>query len=402
MSGQKANRALMVARGVGAEIAFNASGGAAEWIMLIPAGTGGIIETVDDRGPYRIADPAKLAADSLQAARGRLPIDENHATDLAAPNGGPSPARGWAIELQARHDGIYGRVEWSVPGADLMSQKAYRYISPVFTHDKAGNVTGLLRASLTNTPNLIGMNALNAQENTMDLLTQLRKILGLADDADEAAVIEKIKAWKDDTNKVATAAALSSIAKAVGLKENADTATVLNSVTTLKADGVAMLSIAKAVGLKEGAGAPAICAAVEKLAAGVPDNVKALQNDLTDTTNKLAVLMSTTAKDKATAFIDGEIAKGRVIARTMRDHYISRHSASAEGAADVIKEVSSLPIIAPGELLGSQTPPGDGPNASNPVALAAAATTYQKKQAEAGVTVDYATAVSFVASQGAK
>src|SRR5688500_2480820 len=111
MSGQKANTsALMVAHGTGAEIALNASGGAADWIMLLPIGAGGLITTVDKRGPYRVRDATQLVVDSLQAAGGRLPIDENHATDLAAPRGEPAPARGWATELQARQDGIYGRV----------------------------------------------------------------------------------------------------------------------------------------------------------------------------------------------------------------------------------------------------------------------------------------------------
>src|SRR4051812_7575764 len=139
MSGQKANTSLMTARGVGAEIAFNSSGGAAEWIMLLPIGAGGVVATVDGRGPYRVADPPKLAAASLQAHSGRIPIDENHATDLAAPQGRPAPARGWATELQARADGIYGHVEWSASGAALMSDKAYRFISPVLMHDQAGN-----------------------------------------------------------------------------------------------------------------------------------------------------------------------------------------------------------------------------------------------------------------------
>jgi hypothetical protein len=52
MSGQKANTALMVARGVGAEIAFNSSGGADAWIMLMLPGAGNVLTTVDDRGPW--------------------------------------------------------------------------------------------------------------------------------------------------------------------------------------------------------------------------------------------------------------------------------------------------------------------------------------------------------------
>jgi hypothetical protein len=55
MSGQKAN-SVMVARAVGAEIAFNSSGGADAWTMLMPLGAGNVLTTVDGRGPY----PARL------------------------------------------------------------------------------------------------------------------------------------------------------------------------------------------------------------------------------------------------------------------------------------------------------------------------------------------------------
>jgi len=90
MSGQKANTAMMVAHGTGALIAFNSSGGAEEWIMLMQIESGGLVTTVDGRGPYRVTDPAKLATASLNAPGGRIPIDENHATDLAAPQGANS------------------------------------------------------------------------------------------------------------------------------------------------------------------------------------------------------------------------------------------------------------------------------------------------------------------------
>jgi len=104
-------------------------GGAPEWVHLLPAGA---VETVDRRGPYRVTDGEKLIAASF-AQSPRLPIDENHATDLAAPKGQPAPARGWITALEARADGIWGKVEWTEAGRQLVEDRAYRGLSPVIS-----------------------------------------------------------------------------------------------------------------------------------------------------------------------------------------------------------------------------------------------------------------------------
>lgn len=366
MSGQKANStAMMVAHGVGAQIAFNSSGGAEEWIMLMPIGSGGLVATVDGRGPYRVADATKLASASLHSHGGRLPIDENHATDLAAPQGRPAPARGWAVALDARADGIYGKVEWSAPGSALMAEKAYRFISPVIIHDKAGNVLDLPRASLTNTPNLRGMAALNSQEtDDMDLLAQLRAALGLDDSADASTVVAKVK------SACGHSTAMNSIARAAGLAETADAATVLATVTTLKA-GTALASIAKAAGLNEDSGVAAIVTAVTALAAGVPDTVKALQAELATVTTSLNALRTTAATEKATAFVDGAIREGRVGVKPLREHYITMHAADP---ARVEKEIGAMPKLGPSGL--PETPPA--PKKDGTVSLNAAQETAAK------------------------
>lgn len=340
MSGHSSKTTLSVVMGAGAPIALNAEGNPPEWIMLLPAGNGGVITTVDDRGPFRVRDAVKLASVSMPEGM-RLPIDENHATDLAAPEGRPSPARGWAVELQARADGIYGRVEWTESGKALLADRSYRFISPVITHDKAGNVTGLLRASLTNRPNLRGMAALNSEESNMDLLAKLRELLGLAADADEAAVIAKITAMTNDT--VSANAALAPIAKVVGLKDDAGATAILSAVTTLK-DGTALQSIATAAGLKGDADVTAITAAIKQLAAGNGPVVVALQAEVKELGEKLSTALNATAKDKATAYIDGEIKKGRVGVKALRDHYISMHM---EDPARVEKEIGALPMVGP-------------------------------------------------------
>ncbi|MFN3676796.1 MAG: phage protease [Sphingomonas pseudosanguinis] len=128
-----------------------------EWVHLLPAGQ---VRTVDGRGPYTVSDMTALCAASM--AGGKLALDENHATDLAAPKGLSAPARGWIVALQARRDGIWGKVEWTPEGRKLVP--GYRGISPVIRHDKqSGRIDAILRASLTNTPNLSGLVTLHSE-----------------------------------------------------------------------------------------------------------------------------------------------------------------------------------------------------------------------------------------------
>jgi len=125
---------------------------APEWIELIPAGE---FEGRDGRGPYRLDDPAAvIAATAALKMEAGLPIDYDHATDFAAPEGRPAPAAGWIREFAARCGALWGRVEWTRPGAEAVASHQYRYISPVFEYAKDGNVIRVLRAALTNNPNL--------------------------------------------------------------------------------------------------------------------------------------------------------------------------------------------------------------------------------------------------------
>lgn len=133
---------------------------AAEWVHLLPART---FQGVDGRGPYH-ADPAAIAAASMGRPRGKVPllIDFVHQTHLNAAAGQAAPAAGWIVELEAREDGAWGRVEWTPGGRKALAHREYRFISPVFTHDKGGTVIRLLGASLVNNPNLDQLPALNS------------------------------------------------------------------------------------------------------------------------------------------------------------------------------------------------------------------------------------------------
>jgi len=295
---------------------------APEWIHLLPAGK---IETRDTRGPFTVASMARLIEASM--ADGPLPLDQDHATDLAAPDGRPSPARGWIVELQERADGLWGKVEWTDEGRGLVESRAYRMISPVLLNTPKGEVRRILRASLVNRPNLRGLAALN-QESNMDFLAKLRKALNMPDDADEDAILA-----------------------AIG-KTGASTQAAIET---------ALKPIAQAAGLEDGASATAILAGVEALAKTKPgddDAVTALQAELADTTKKLQSLREGLSRDRAETFVDAAIKAGTVGVKALRDRYVSMHMKDAAGTEELI---NGLPRVGAGNaFVSAATPSKDG------------------------------------------
>lgn len=253
--------------------------GAPEWVHLLPAGE---IRTVDGRGPYLVKSLQSIAQ-SLKPGE-KLPIDENHAIDRAGSLGQPSPARGWIVELQARDDGLWGKVEWTEEGKALVEGQAYRGISPAILHDASKNVTAVLRASLVNNPNLKGLTALHSEEETaMDYKAMLLGLLGLGSDADDAAIDAALAAKKDGGEKVATQSVIET-----------------------------------------------------------PEYV-ALQSQLTETATELKTLKEGHLRDKATAFVDGAIAEGRAgLNATVRDQYIALHMENPERAEALIGAMPKL------------------------------------------------------------
>jgi phage I-like protein len=207
---------------------------APDWIHLLPPN--GYAATDDKRGPYSISDPEAIIALSFSQGD-RLPIDQDHATDLAAPKGLPAPARGWITAMEARTDGVWGKVEWTREGAAMVADRAYRAISPVIVHDKAKRVVAILRASLVNRPNLKGLVALNATQDEEDPpvnpMEQTALALGLQASASVEDVLAAIGAMKKPASDVALQTALQTSNDAVTALQAtvSELTTQLNSVT---------------------------------------------------------------------------------------------------------------------------------------------------------------------------
>jgi phage I-like protein len=165
-------------------------------LELVPPG--GVITGRDGRS-WKNPNPKQVALNSMERLP-KLPVDENHATDLAAPKGGAAPALGWLTNLNADERGaICADVEWTPRGREAVVNKEYGYISPVFLYSKDGKINCILRAALTNSPNL-GLPALNAEQkdnDTEDFMDKaLCAALGIAESADlntALAAIEKLK-----------------------------------------------------------------------------------------------------------------------------------------------------------------------------------------------------------------
>jgi phage I-like protein len=218
---------------------------APEWIELLPAG---VFYGRDGRGPFRLDDPTAVIASTtaLQMNAG-LPIDYDHATDFGAPEGRPAPAAGWIRELEVRSGAVWGRVEWTARAANSIVAREYRYVSPVFQFDpKDGSVTRLLRAGLTNNPNLhltaIASSRTAAAEakdqRMMEFpIQELRELLNLEGDVTVAEVVAKVR----ELRAAGEAAAQSSGAHAqdpahyVAMAEYERTLTELNALKAERA-----------------------------------------------------------------------------------------------------------------------------------------------------------------------
>ncbi|WP_322895184.1 MULTISPECIES: phage protease [unclassified Yoonia] len=308
-----------------------------EWIHLLPAGN--LIQTGDARGPYHVASAQAVITASF-AEDSRLPIDENHSTDLAAPRGEPAPALGWIVEMQARDTGIWGRVEWNASGRDLVKGRAYRGISPVILHDKNKNLRSILRASLVNKPNLRGMTALHQQQdNEMDWMKFLAEMLGLPATATEDEVKTALTAkmaqtqgegqYKDkDKDMAAVQSQLSQLGVVLGLGKDAKPAEVLTAATQAAKSGAA-----------------------------TPDEIVALQSELATVVKELNTIKTDRTLTAATSFVDAEIKRGRAGLKPLRDRYIALHQRDPAEAEALI---NGMPILGLSGMTLTPPPAADG------------------------------------------
>ncbi|MEI9410718.1 phage protease [Mesorhizobium salmacidum] len=320
------------------------------WLQLVPAGT---FTGRNGQGPWTTGDKAsmeQIAANTRQLAGSTEPvIDYDHqAIFSAVPGvGGTAKAAGWIKELKVQDDGIYGRVEWTAAAAIAIKRKEYRYLSPVFFHEKStGRVLAIRMAGLTNTPNLdlvaVAASALfNSNENGASM-DKILAALGLAKGTNEDGVVAAINAHLTSST---------AIAKAAGLTETAKSEEILAAVNTIVADRT---KFAQAAGLAATAKADEIVTAVQSAIAGKVDPTKFVPiAAVTDLQTRLNTLEGTVSNDKAEEAVNSAMKAGKLIP-ALKDWGLNLFKADPTKFQEF---VGSAPVLTSPQL---QTPKKDG------------------------------------------
>lgn len=98
-----------------------------------------------------------------------IPLDINHGFDEAV---------GWfeKTSFEVKEDGIYASLELNIKGQELVENKSYRYLSPVYIMGENGFVVGLDSVGLVNRPNLLNkeLNEKIKKERNLEELEELK------------------------------------------------------------------------------------------------------------------------------------------------------------------------------------------------------------------------------------
>ena len=152
----------------------------------------------------------------LANIEGEILVDVDHASE----RGDETKAAAWAsdfivAELTGNSSGLYARLRWTKYGRELVENREYRYLSPVWTLDEENRPVRLISIALTNRPALKGISPIINSEpqqtkyldNKMD--KEILEIVGISpvdpekgvSEEEKTMALEKIKAWKDFSDK---------------------------------------------------------------------------------------------------------------------------------------------------------------------------------------------------------
>lgn len=178
------------------------------WIKVAPRGK----FTARDGRVFDV-DPELLAARFVQDGVD-LPVDIDHATVKKAMFGEAAPAVGWISKLEARADGLYGKVEWLDEGLRVLSARTHRYVSPTLKHDEHGKAYWLHSAALVAAPAASMPAVASADLSTYqepNMLKAIAAALGLSEDASEASCLAAVTNLKTRIDPAVHQAALDQV-----------------------------------------------------------------------------------------------------------------------------------------------------------------------------------------------
>ena len=143
-------------------------------------------------------------------------LDRDHAS-MRNVDERDSSAMGWISGLKAITNlgdmsGLYGVIKWCGEGIQLVKDRVYRFLSPVFELDENGHATKLVNVALTNRPALKMPPILNGEpttENQVSITNQKKDTDDMNKDELNALVVEMVKNALDKVSKAELSADIS-------------------------------------------------------------------------------------------------------------------------------------------------------------------------------------------------
>jgi phage I-like protein len=282
-------------------------------IQLIPYGN----HDTPKYGLIVVDDESLAAIMSAAAARKNDEvIDFEHQTFSTPPI--EAPAAGWIKELVNRgRDGIWAVVEWTEKARRMIANKEYRYLSPVTLMRKSDKkVLDILGAGLTNMPNIDGMvplvnkqsiqSAAQTAKEEMNMWKELLKLLGLPEDATEAAAMTAVNSMRDALNAAKAIVANKAVLGALGVAETAGEAEIVVTINNLKAGNqiVANKNVLDALGVKADAG--------ESEVVGTIHAMRQAHQNIDQLTTQVNTLTSDITKRNADELVEMGMALGKI------------------------------------------------------------------------------------------
>lgn len=208
--------------------------GVPEVIQLLPLGA-----VTSTKGNFFVdKESYRLMSSAMQQHGVDIVVDYEHQTL----SGGKAPAAGWIKELMLTDTGIDVRVEWTDEAAAYLSNRQYRYTSPVILARKTdGKAVKLLSLALTNSPAIDGMVPIvnsgfyedEGDDDSMDFLMELAKMLGLPETASGDDIMAAVAVLLQKCSEQGDVVVNSMLAPLLGVDAKADLPTVSAKVLAL-------------------------------------------------------------------------------------------------------------------------------------------------------------------------
>jgi phage I-like protein len=320
-------------------------------VLLIPWGK---VESDGAGGDHLVDDEAARMIMEAFAARKGVPlvIDYEHASEggrYASPTG-VAPAMGWINSLEIeRGVGVFGRVEWTEPGAEFVRKKLYRFPSWAGWIDpKSRRVIAIKSVALVNQPGIVGMPPIVNKDTSMDpKFDSARWFLNLEATATEEQIMDELQKF------------LTQLRELAGVPASADQGAIVAGFKAklTAAPPAASVAVCKALGVSETAPEADIVAAVNKAREVDPAKFvpAAEQAKLVERLNTVEAALSA---NKADAFIAGGMKAGKITEAT-KGMWLGVFKADPAEAA---KHLEAAPVIAPkdGRETANAGAPPDG------------------------------------------